>query len=63
MNQNKAFFGKPFNLKSFSTREKQGKIEDGQLRVQREIELQNQQIKDLRDRKREFLILNLAKVR
>ena len=43
-------------------REKQGKIEDGLSRIEKEKSLQNQIVKDMKDLNRDFKIHNLAKV-
>ena len=43
-------------------REKQGKIEDGLSRIEKEKHLQNQIVKDMKDLTRDFKIHNLAKV-
>ena len=43
-------------------REKQGKIEDGLSRIEKEKNLQNQIVKDMKDLNRDFKIHNLAKV-
>ena len=44
-------------------REKQGKIEDGLSRIEKEKHLQNQIVKDMKDLNRDFKIHNLAKVK
>ena len=43
-------------------REKQGKIEDGLSRIEKEKHSQNQIVKDMKDLNRDFKIHNLAKV-
>ena len=43
-------------------REKQGKIEDGLSRIEKEKHLQNQIVKDMKDLTRDFKIHTLAKV-
>ena len=52
------------NKKKFKPfiREKQGKIEDGLSRIEKEKQLQNQIVKDMKDLNRDFKIHNLAKV-
>ena len=52
------------NKKKFKPfiREKQGKVEDGLARIEKEKELQNQCVRDLRDLKRDFQLHSLAKV-
>ena len=42
-------------------REKQGKVDDGLERIDKEKSLQNQKVVELRDLKRNFQINNLAK--
>ena len=42
-------------------REKQGKIEDGRERIDKEKLLQYQKVKELKDLKRDYQIHNLAK--
>ena len=46
----------------FLYREKQGKVEDGLERIDRERNLQYKKVGELRDLKRNFQIYNLAKV-
>ena len=46
----------------FLYREKQGKIEDGLERIDKETNLQYKKVGELRDLKRNFQINNLAKV-
>ena len=43
-------------------REKQGKIEDGLSRIEKEKSLQNQIVKDMKELNRDFKIHSLAKV-
>ena len=52
------------NKKKFKPfiREKQGKIEDGLARIEKEKKLQNQMVRDMKDLSRDFKIHNLAKV-
>ena len=56
--------GVEINKKKFKPfiREKQGKIEDGLSRIEKEKQLQNQIINDMKDLNRDFKIHNLAKV-
>ena len=56
--------GVEINKKKFKPfiREKQGKIEDGLSRIEKEKQLQNQIVKDMKDLNRDFKIHNLAKV-